>query len=146
MNNMIWKTKPTIETLNSFSKGTAIEHLDIAFTEIGDDYLKAEMAVNHKTIQPAGILHGGASVLLAETLGSVASSLCLDDINQGIPVGVEINANHIKSAKPSEVVYGIVTPIHIGRKTHVWDIKIYNQKDQLVCISRLTTMIVAMGA
>lgn len=116
-----------------------VDHLGIEFMEIGDNYLTARMPVDHRTIQPMGLLHGGASVVLAESLGSVASSIIVDR-NKSYCVGLEINANHIKSAK-SGFVTGKATPIHIGRKTHVWDIKITNENDDLVCISRLTVAI-----
>lgn len=138
---MIWKNKPDIILLNDLSKKTAVEHLGISFTDIGDDYLEATMPVDHRTIQPAGILHGGASVLLAETLGSVASSLCVDNFSTQLPVGIEINANHIKSAK-SGLVTGRAYPVKIGRTIHIWNIEIKDETGDLVCISRLTTTII----
>ena len=99
------------------------------------------MPVDHRTHQPFGILHGGASVVLAETLGSIASYLCLKDPTKEQAVGLEINANHIRSVKEG-FVYGKVTPIHIGRSTHIWEIRITNQENKLVCVSRLTVAIV----
>jgi 1,4-dihydroxy-2-naphthoyl-CoA hydrolase len=137
----IWFNETDIEKLNTLSRDTMVEHLDITFDEIGDDYLKASMPVDHRTIQPAGLLHGGASVSLAETLGSVASVLVVDpEINSGA-VGIEINANHLKAAFSGDRVIGIVKPISIGKSIHVWDIKIYNSKEDLCCVSRLTTKV-----
>jgi 1,4-dihydroxy-2-naphthoyl-CoA hydrolase len=107
--------------------------------EAGDDYLKATMPVNDRTKQPLGILHGGASVVLAESLGSVASVLCIDMETKNI-VGLEINANHIRSVKEG-IVTGTAKPIHLGRSTQVWEIKIHNEQHQLVCISRITNAI-----
>ena len=117
-----------------------VEHLGIEFLEIGEDFISAKMPVDHRTHQPLGLLHGGASVALAETLGSVATSILID-MNKYVGVGLEINANHIKSAK-SGYVYGKTTPIHVGKKTHVWDIRIHNDKNELLCISRLTVAII----
>ncbi len=136
----IWfKKEFSLEKLQQMSAGTMGEHIGIAFTEIGDNYLKATMPVDHRTRQPYGLLHGGASVALAETLGSVASSLVLDT-NIFICVGLEINANHIRSARKG-LVTGIASPIHLGSSTHVWEIKIYDERERLVCISRLTVAI-----
>ena len=126
--------------LQEISKNTMVEHLGIEFLEIGQNFISAKMPVDHRTIQPMGLLHGGASIVLAETLGSVASSI-LVDINKFHCVGLEINANHIKSAR-SGYVTGKATPIHIGKKTHVWDIRIINENEDLVCISRLTVAII----
>lgn len=137
---MIWKNKPEVAILNEISLQTAVEHLGINFTVLGDDYLEATMPVDHRTIQPAGILHGGASVVLAETLGSLASSLCIEDLGTYVPVGIEINANHIKSAR-SGWVTGRATPIKVGKSLHVWHIEIKDESGDLVCVSRLTTMI-----
>lgn len=136
----IWfKKEFSLEKLQSMSKGTMGDHLGIQFSEIGDNYLKATMPVDERTKQPYGLLHGGASVALAETLGSVASSLVLDD-QHSICVGLEINANHIRSVS-SGFVTGTATPIHLGSSTHVWDIKIKDEKDKLVCVSRLTVVV-----
>lgn len=112
-------------------------HLGIEFVEAGEGYLIARMPVDKRTQQPFGILHGGASVVLAETLGSVASWMLLDDPNTQRAVGLEINANHIRSVRQGWV-YGRCTPIHTGRTTHVWDIRITDEQDKLVCVSRLT--------
>ncbi|MGO9014519.1 MAG: hotdog fold thioesterase [Dissulfurispiraceae bacterium] len=135
----IWKGKMTVEDLNKRSENTLVQHLGIEFTEIGDDYLKGVMPVDHRTVQPAGILHGGASLTLAESLGSIAGFMCIDREKQYC-VGMEINGNHIRPARPGRV-YGVVKPIHIGRKTHVWEITITNQNDKLVCVSRITLAI-----
>jgi 1,4-dihydroxy-2-naphthoyl-CoA hydrolase len=136
----IWKTLPDLTRINQMSENTAAQSLGILFTEIGDDFMRATMPVDHRTIQPAGLLHGGASVLLAETLGSVASVFCRDD-ETTLPVGIEINANHIKSARDGFVT-GTVRPVHIGRTMHVWEIKITNKAEQLCCISRLTVSLI----
>ena len=132
----IWKSPATLEQLKEKSKGTMMEHLGIEYLEIGDDYLKARMPVDSRTRQTADILHGGASAALAETLGSIAARMCLDKDAAHI-VGLEINANHIRSASGGWVT-GITTPIHIGKSTQVWEIRIYDEQEKLVCISRLT--------
>ncbi|MCP9763779.1 hotdog fold thioesterase [Lacihabitans soyangensis] len=131
-----------LQTLNAFGENTLPGHIGIEFTEIGNDFLIARMPVDSHTHQPFGLLHGGASVVLAETLGSVASMLCLENPEKQKAVGLEINANHLRGVK-SGWVYGKVTPIHIGSKTHVWDIKVSNEEGKTVCISRLTTMIIS---
>ena len=137
----MFTTSITLDAIHSLSKNTISEHLGIEFTEVGADYLIARMPVDTRTHQPFGILHGGASVVLAETLGSIASYLCLKDPEKQRAVGLEINANHIRSVKEG-FVYGKVTPIHIGRSTQIWDIKITNEENKLVCISRLTVAII----
>jgi 1,4-dihydroxy-2-naphthoyl-CoA hydrolase len=131
----------TLDSLHVFSKETIADHLGIEYTEIGTDYVTARMPVDKRTHQPFGILHGGASVVLAETLGSIASFLCIPDSANQHAVGLEINANHLRPVK-SGYVYGTVRPIHIGRTTHIWDIRITNEENKLVCISRLTVAIV----
>ena len=136
----IWfKQGISLDQLDQLNKNNLAEHLGMQFTEIGDNYLKATMPVDHRTQQPYGLLHGGASVALAETLGSVGSALIID-LEKYICVGIEINANHVRGVK-SGIVTGIATPIHIGSSTHVWDIKIYDDKEKLVCISRLTVSV-----
>lgn len=132
----IFKTTTTVEALNKWSANTLAEQLGISFTVIGEDYLEATMPVDRRTHQPLGLLHGGASVALAETMGSVAATLCVDGTKQYC-VGLEINANHIKSAREGFVT-GVVKPVHVGRKTQVWEIRISNQIGELVCISRIT--------
>ena len=138
---MIWFQETSVDELNSRPKNHLGAFLGIEFTEIGDNTLTATMPVNERTHQPAGILHGGASVVLAETLGSVASYLIIDS-QKFMAVGLEVNANHLRPVK-SGLVTGICSPIHIGAKTHVWDIKLYNDRGKLNCISRLTVAIVA---
>lgn len=136
----IWKAPiPTTDDLNALSDSTMAEILEMKFVEIGENYLKADMPVNSKTQQPYGLLHGGASAALAETVGSVASSLCIDRDKQ-ICVGLEINCNHIRGKK-SGVVTATASPLHIGSSTHVWDIKIHDERDKLICVSRLTMAI-----
>ena len=142
---MIWKQTVTLEGLNAFSPKTLAEHLGIEFTEIGDDFLVAKMPVDDRTVQPYRRLHGGASVALAETLGSVASTLAIEDLGKKMAVGVEINANHLRPAT-SGFVHGKVTAVRVGRQMHVWNIEIRDEKDRLVCVSRLTcAVIVASG-
>lgn len=137
---MIWAKEFSLEDLNERPKGHIGEVLEIEFTEITPDSLSARMPVNEKTRQPYGILHGGASVVLAETLGSVASNLVVNS-EKYIGVGLEVNANHLRPVK-SGFVTGICTPIHIGGKTHVWDIKLYDQRGKMTCVSRLTVAII----
>lgn len=137
---MIWREQVTLEQLNTAPPSLA-SLVGIEFTEIGENWLAARMPVDQRTHQPAGIMHGGASVVLAETLGSVASNLIVDR-NKAIVVGLEVNANHLRPVS-SGFVTGVCTPIHLGAKTHVWDIKISNEAGKLVCISRLTVAVLA---
>ena len=132
----------TLAYLDELSKNSISNHLGIEFLEATDEHVTARMPVDKRTHQPFGILHGGASVVLAESLGSVASVLRLPDPTTHRAVGLEINANHIRSVS-SGWVYGKCTPIHIGRTTHIWDIRITDEQDRLVCISRLTIAIIA---
>jgi 1,4-dihydroxy-2-naphthoyl-CoA hydrolase len=132
----IFRQNITLEALNSMAKNTLAETIGIEFITIGDDFLEAKMPVDHRTHQPFGLLHGGASVALAETLGSVAAACCID-VTKQFCVGLEINANHVKGAK-SGFVKGTTKPIHIGKQTQVWEIRITNEKNELVCISRIT--------
>lgn len=136
----IWHGTPTLESVNARGRNTAVEHMGIEVTEIGDDYLVGRMPVDDRTRQPLGLLHGGSSVLLAETLGSLAANLCVDPDN-AYCVGMEINANHLRSVKAGEV-RGVTRPLHLGRTSQVWDIRIYNPVDKLVCVSRLTMAVV----
>ncbi|MDP4711740.1 MAG: hotdog fold thioesterase [Saprospiraceae bacterium] len=138
---MIWKHTPDIHQMNEFSKNTLGDNLGMVFTEVGDDYLKATMPVDHRTRQPFGLLHGGASVALAETLGSVASQYCIDNPGEYYGVGLEINANHVRSAS-SGLVTGIVKPVRVGKTSHVWNIEILDEKERLVCVSRITIAII----
>lgn len=140
---MIWFSNFSPEQLNDRPKNHMGAFLDIQFTQVDDDALTATMPVDERTHQPAGILHGGASVVLAETLGSVASYMCIDP-EKYQAVGLEINANHLRPVK-SGLVTGVCKPLHIGAKTHVWEIKIYNDKGKMNCISRLTVAIINKG-
>lgn len=137
---MIWKEPITVEELNALFVQNMVVALGIRFSEITDDSLSATMPVDERTRQPLGILHGGASVVLAESLGSIASNLV---IGRGdyVGVGLEVNANHIRPVKDGEVT-GVCKPIHLGNKTHVWEIKLYDKRGKLHCISRLTVAIV----
>ena len=125
-----------LQTLNGLSKNTMAETLGIEFTAIGPDFIEARMPVDARTHQPFGLLHGGASVALAETLGSVAATCCVDMAKQ-FCVGLEINANHLRGVRHG-FVKGVTRPIHVGKKTQVWQIHITNEEDELVCISRIT--------
>jgi 1,4-dihydroxy-2-naphthoyl-CoA hydrolase len=136
----LWFSEFTAAQLNDRPKNHLGGLLDIQFTEVGHDFLTGTMPVDERTHQPAGILHGGASVVLAETLGSIASYMCIDP-EKYMAVGLEINANHLRPVK-SGLVTGICKPLHIGAKTHVWEIKIYNDKGKMNCISRLTVAII----
>ena len=140
MNSSIWKNIPNLQAINELNKNTLGETLGIEFTDFGDDFLTATMPADERTKQPFGLLHGGANVALAETLGSVASLLV---VNQElfIGVGVEINANHLKAVFNGKVT-GICKPLHIEGKNHVWEIKIYNDAKELSCISRFTCTII----
>lgn len=135
----IWFETPEPHNLNKFSENTASVRLGIEITEVGADFIKATMPVDDRTHQPLGILHGGASVLLAETLASLGANFTVDP-SQFYCVGQEINANHIRSAK-SGLVTGITKPLHIGRSSHVWEVKIYDEADKLVCVSRMTAAV-----
>ncbi|KMJ44176.1 hotdog fold thioesterase [Xenorhabdus khoisanae] len=137
---MIWKRNIDVNMLNQFIDESMVRHVGIEFTQIGDDFIEGIMPVDQRTKQPFGILHGGASVVLAETLGSFAGYLCSEGEQQ--VVGVEINANHLKSVREG-VVKGVCKPIHLGRSHQVWQIDIYNDKQQLCCTSRLTTAVLS---
>jgi 1,4-dihydroxy-2-naphthoyl-CoA hydrolase len=140
---MIWIKKPAIEKLQEFSRSTMVQHLGVEFTAVGDDFLEARMPVDNRTLQPFGLLHGGASATLAETLGSIGSYHCIEESR--ICVGLEINANHIRAARKGWVT-GRAAPLHLGRTTHVWEIKISDDEGNLTCISRLTMMILKREA
>ena len=131
----------TISDLENMCKDTMVEYLGIQFTAIGPDYITASMPVDHRTKQPLGLLHGGVSVVLAETLGSLAAN-CSVDMKKFHCVGLDINANHIRSAKEG-IVVGTTSPIHIGRTTQIWEINIRNEQKQLVCVSRITMAVLA---
>jgi len=136
----LWHSPPSLEGINAIHRGSMGEHLDIAFTEISDSYLRATMPVDARTRQPFGLLHGGASVALAETVGSTAAGLCIDSAIYHC-FGLEINANHVRAARTGRVT-ATARPKHIGGSTHVWTIDIVNEADQLICTSRLTMAIV----
>ncbi|MHA7101324.1 hotdog fold thioesterase [Roseivirga pacifica] len=130
----------TVEAINAMGKNTLTEHIGIEITEVGNDYLVGKMPVDHRTHQPMGLLHGGASVVLAETLGSIAATLTLD-LSKQYAVGLEINANHIKGVRDG-FVYGKASPIHVGKKTQVWEIRMTNEEGQITCISRITMAVI----
>lgn len=132
----IWFVEPSIERVNAMSKGTLVEHLGIEITAIGADFLTAKMPVDQRTVQPFGLLHGGASVALAETLGSIAALLCVNQAEK-VCVGLEINANHMRSARSGHVT-GTARPLHIGGTTQVWQTEIVDEGARLVCVSRMT--------
>ncbi|TQV84440.1 hotdog fold thioesterase [Aliikangiella coralliicola] len=131
----IWKKQVSVEELNQERKKTMVSHLGIEVTEIGEDYLVASMPVDERTHQPMGILHGGASIALAETVGSLAANLAVDENHYC--VGLEVNSNHLRSIR-SGTVLAKASAVHLGRSTQVWDIRISDQADNKICISRLT--------
>ena len=140
----IWYDKTiTLQKIKDFGKDTMANSLGLEWTEIGDDFLKMSMPVDERTRQPYGMLHGGASCVLAETLGGVASALVID-MDKFYCVGLEINANHLKSVKEGPVT-GYCTPLHLGKNTHVWDIKIFDTGQKLICVSRLTMAIIPIN-
>lgn len=142
---MIWKQTFNLAGLNQSSHNTLAEHVGIEYTEIGDDYIKATMPVDHRTVQPMRLLHGGANAVLAETLGSVAGLMCLEDTATKTIVGTEISCSHLRSAKQG-LVSGKVSPFKIGRRLQVWNIEITDDKDRLICVSRLTIMVVDLSS
>ena len=139
MTTAIWADTPSLEQIQANSDRTLVSHIGIEFTEIGDDYLCARMPVDQRTVQPFGLLHGGASVVLAETLGSVGANLCLGPDKAG--VGLEINANHVRSAREGWV-HGTARALHIGGATQIWEIRIHDDRQRLVCVSRITMAII----
>jgi 1,4-dihydroxy-2-naphthoyl-CoA hydrolase len=137
---MIWFDKElSIEKLKPLGPNTMAAHIGIEWVEVGENFIKAKMPVDQRTNQPYGLLHGGASCVLAETLGSVASAMVIDH-SKFYCVGLEINANHVRGVREGYVT-GVATPLHLGNTTHIWDIKIYDEKEKLVCVSRLTVAI-----
>jgi len=137
----IWKQHPAdLERINGWNANSMVDHLGMRVIEVGDDFIRGTMPVDHRTKQPFGLLHGGASVALAETLGSLAGTMCIDSTNE-MAVGLDINANHVRAAK-SGMVTGTARPLHVGRNTQVWEIRIENEDGKLVCISRLTLAVV----
>lgn len=139
----LWYATPNLEQLNANSKNTILELLDIRFEAFTEDSLTASMVVDHRTHQPYGLLHGGASVVLAESVGSSASYLCIDT-SKYFCVGIEVNANHLRGVRSGRVT-AVAHPVHIGRTTHVWDIRLTSEEGKASCISRLTVAIVPLG-
>ena len=139
----LFRNAVSLETLNALSANTVISQLGIVFTAVGEDWLQATMPVDARTHQPYGILPGGASVVLAETLGSSAGNLCVDTAQQ-VCVGLEINANHVRAKREGRVT-GTARAVHVGRSTQIWDIRIEDEQGRLVCTSRLTLAVVAAG-
>jgi 1,4-dihydroxy-2-naphthoyl-CoA hydrolase len=136
----IWKQPTTVAAINAQADNTLAGTLGMAVTELGDDFIRGTMPVDARTMQPYGLLHGGASVALAETLGSVAANLCLDPATH-MAVGLEINANHLRAVRSGSVT-GTARPLHIGRQTQVWEIRIADERGRAVCVSRLTLAVV----
>jgi 1,4-dihydroxy-2-naphthoyl-CoA hydrolase len=136
----IWRTQTSVEQLRKYSRETLADTIDIRVTEIGPDFLRATMPVTPRTHQPMGVLHGGASVALAETVGSIAATLCVDQ-EKYVCLGQEINANHLRPVS-SGIVTATARPFHIGKRSHVWHIEIRDEQDRLVCVSRLTMAVV----
>jgi 1,4-dihydroxy-2-naphthoyl-CoA hydrolase len=139
----IWRNVATIEELQDRARNTLIERLGIRFTEIGPDFVRAAMPVNSHTHQPMGVLHGGASVALAETVGSTAANLCVDPARE-VCLGQEINANHLRPVHAGQVT-ATARPLHRGNRSHVWQIEIRDEHERLVCVSRLTMAVVAVN-
>lgn len=140
----IWRRRPTVEALNAMTSDTLMEAIEIRFTEVGDDYLVATMPVDARTHQPFGLLHGGATAALAETLGSAAANCCLDT-DAEYAVGLEINANHLRAVRHGKVT-GTARPVHLGRRTQVWDTRVEDEAGKLVCVSRLTLAVMPRGS
>jgi 1,4-dihydroxy-2-naphthoyl-CoA hydrolase len=137
---MIWNTKPSIDIINQFNKNTLVEWLGIEVIDIEDDRIMSKMPVDHRTKQPMGLLHGGASVVLSESIGSIASSLVVENPLKTPVVGLEINANHIKSVT-SGFVFGTTYPIKIGKNIHLWQTDIFDEEKNIVCTSKLTVFV-----
>jgi 1,4-dihydroxy-2-naphthoyl-CoA hydrolase len=136
----IWKQTADLDRINGWNANSLVDHIGIRITEIGDDFLRGTMPVDARTKQPFGLLHGGASVALAESLGSLAGTMCLDATKE-MAVGLDINANHVRAVTEG-VVTGTARPLHVGRSTQVWEIRIEDEQERLVCISRLTLAVV----
>lgn len=136
----IWFHRPSLEDISKRGENTMVPFLGIEITEVGEDYLKATMPVDHRTKQPLGLLHGGANCVLAESVGSIAANYCIDP-SKYFAVGLDINANHLKAVREG-LVTAIAKPLHMGKTTQVWEIKIENEEGKLACISRLTMAIV----
>ena len=138
----IWRKPMSLEGLNASSRNTLMAHLDIVYTAFGPDWLEATMPVDHRTHQPLGMLHGGASVVLAETLGSLAANMAVGA--ESYCVGLEVNANHLRGLRSGRVT-AVARPLHLGRTTQVWDIRLSGDDGKLSCISRLTMAVVPLG-
>ena len=138
----IWRPGTTLEGCNAHNRGTMVEALGIVFTELGPDFIRGTMPVDARTVQPMRILHGGASVALAETLASVGANCTVDRATQAV-VGQEINANHLRPAPEGETVEGTARPIHIGSRSQVWGIEVRDAAGKLVCVSRITLAVIA---
>ncbi|MBS0381580.1 MAG: hotdog fold thioesterase [Proteobacteria bacterium] len=139
----IWKQPTDLDTINGWNTRTLMQTIGIRVTEIGDDFLRGTLPVDDRTRQPYGILHGGASVALAETLGSAAAMLCCED--GFVAVGLSINANHVRAVRDG-IVTGTARPLHVGRSTQVWETRIENETGELVCIARLTMVVLPQRA
>lgn len=137
----IWHGAACVQGLNVQARDTLVSHLGIEVVELGPDYLRATMPVDDRTRQPFGLLHGGASAVLAESLGSMAANLCLDPAHE-LAVGLEVNANHLHAVRAG-LVTATARPLHVGRSTQVWEVRIEDSEERLVCISRLTVAVVA---
>jgi 1,4-dihydroxy-2-naphthoyl-CoA hydrolase len=137
----IWEGNPTAESINEQMQGTMIQHLGVTITEIGPDFLRGTMPVGPRTIQTMGILHGGASVALAETLGSIGANLSIDR-TRFAAVGQEVNANHLRPLRSGALVTGTATPVHLGSRSQVWSIELRDERDRLTCVSRLLMAII----
>ena len=135
----IWKQTADLDRINSWNANSMVDHIGIRIIEVGDDYLRGTMPVDARTKQPFGLLHGGASVALAETLGSTGAGLVVDPDKYRV-VGQEINANHVRAVSEGFVI-GTTRPVHIGKRSHVWEIRIADERDRLVCISRITMFV-----
>lgn len=140
----IWFDEFPLQAVRDHSQNTLVSHLGIEFLEAGDDYVTARMPVDDRTRQPAGLLHGGASVVLAETLASWAATFSVDRAKHHC-VGLEINANHVRAVKSGWII-GTARPAHLGRTTQVWEVRIQNEENKLVCISRVTMAVLAMSS
>ena len=138
----IWFHKEFDDRVKQMQKGNILEQLGIEVVEIGDDFVKGKMPVDHRTHQPTGLLHGGASVVLAESLGSIGANLVIDNSKQ-LCVGIEVNANHIRSVREG-YVFGVARPVNLGGKIHVWSIEITNEEGKIVCSSRLTMAVISI--
>ena len=136
----MWIQRPSLEILNHFSQKSLIHHLGIEFIEVGDQFLRAKMPVDQRTMQPYRLLHGGASCVLIETTANAAANFCVDPEHK-VCVGLEINVNHIKAVH-SGVVFSIAEPLHIGRMTQVWNVRIYNEHEKLTAVGRLTVAVI----